>query len=224
MRDNIVLKSKYINKYNEEEIMKFLDYSIVKSRTISKVFARLFDVILAVMGCFIGIPLIFIFGILIKIEDGGPVFYKQERVGMYGKKFILYKLRSMKIDAEKYGIQWAAKEDNRILKIGKIIRRTRIDEIPQLFNIIKGDMSVIGPRPERPDFTYQFYKEIPGFINRLTVKPGLTGFAQVNGGYECTPEEKLKLDLFYIKNKNIIINIKIILKTIKVLLTADGAR
>ena len=224
MENKVVLKSKYINKYNEEEIIKYIDYSIEKSTTISKLFARVFDITLSIIACFIGIPLIFIFGILIKIEDGGPIFYKQERVGIHGKKFVLYKLRSMITDAEKYGIQWSVKDDNRILKVGKIIRKTRIDEIPQLFNVIKGDMSIIGPRPERPDFTYQFYKEIPGFVNRLTVKPGLTGFAQVNGGYECSPEEKLKLDLFYIKNKSIMINIKILLKTIKVLLTADGAR
>ena len=131
----------------------------------------------------------------------------------------------MKIDAEKIGgAQWAEKDDPRITKIGKFIRKTRIDEIPQLFNILNGEMSLIGPRPERPELTYKFEEEIPGFINRLKIKPGLTGLAQVNGGYEISPEEKLRWDLIYIKTQSFIVDIKIILKTIKVVITGDGAR
>ncbi|MDU7966052.1 MAG: sugar transferase, partial [Paeniclostridium sordellii] len=135
------------------------------------------------------------------------------------------KLRSMRVDAEKYGgVQWAQKDDPRITKIGKFIRKTRIDEIPQLFNILKGDMSLIGPRPERPELTYKFNKEIPGFIDRLVIKPGLTGLAQVNGGYDISPEEKLKWDIIYIKNRNIFLDISIIFKTIGVVFTGEGAR
>ncbi len=130
----------------------------------------------------------------------------------------------MRIDAEQHGAQWAQVNDPRILKVGKFMRKTRIDEIPQLFNILKGDMSIIGPRPERPMFTMQFNEEIDGFINRLLVKPGLTGWAQVNGGYDMTPAEKFKWDLDYIQSRNVFIDIKIILKTVKVILTGEGAR
>ena len=115
------------------------------------------------------------------------------------------------------------KDDPRITKVGRFIRKTRIDEIPQLFNILKGDMSLIGPRPERPQFTEQFNREIPGFINRLAVKPGLTGWAQVNGGYDMTPAEKLVEDIYYIKNRSVLLDFKIIFKTVAVVLTGDGS-
>ncbi len=130
-------------------------------------------------------------------------FYSQERVGKDGKIFKIYKLRSMVCNAEENGAQWAINNDPRITKVGGFIRKKRIDEIPQLFNVIKGDMSIIGPRPERPTFTEEFNKEISGFINRLQIKPGITGWAQVNGGYEITPIEKWELDMYYIENKSI---------------------
>ena len=201
-----------------------IDYSNVNGNILFDAYQRILDIALSLIGLLIGIPLIFIFGIIIKIEDNGPITYKQERLGKGGKKFYIYKLRSMRTDAEKFGAQWAEKDDPRITKVGKFIRKTRIDEIPQLFNILKGDMSIIGPRPERPSFTEEFNKEIPGFINRLAVKPGLTGWAQVNGGYEITPEEKLREDIYYIKNRNILLDLKILFKTVKVVLTGDGAR
>jgi len=182
------------------------------------------DIIAALIGLIITFPVMLIVGVLIKIEDNGPIFYKQERLGKGGKHFWIYKLRSMRMDAEKYGMQWAEKDDPRITKIGNFIRKTRIDELPQLFNIIIGDMKLIGPRPERPELTFQFEEETPGFINRLAVKPGLTGWAQVNGGYEITPAEKAKLDIYYIKHRNLLMDFKIILKTIRVVLTGDGAR
>ncbi len=116
------------------------------------------------------------------------------------------------------------KNDPRITKIGLFIRKTRIDELPQLFNILKGEMSLVGPRPERPIFTEKFEREIPGFKTRLEVKPGLTGWAQVNGGYEITPKEKLKLDIYYINHASIILDFKIIIKTVRVVITGDGAR
>ena len=130
----------------------------------------------------------------------------------------------MRMDAEKDGEKWAEVNDPRITKIGAFIRKTRIDELPQLFSVLKGDMSIIGPRPERPSFTAQFSKEIKGFSNRLLVKPGLTGLAQVNGGYDITPKEKLKYDLQYINNVTFFLEMKILLKTIKVVLTGEGAR
>lgn len=201
-----------------------IDYSNVRGNVLFDVYQRVLDIVLSVVGLLVGIPLIAIFGILIKLEDNGPITYKQERLGKGGKRFYIYKLRSMRTDAEKFGAQWAEKNDPRITKVGKFIRKTRIDEIPQLFNILKGDMSIIGPRPERPEFTQEFNEEIPGFINRLAVKPGLTGWAQVNGGYDITPQEKLVEDIYYIENRSILLDFKIILKTVKVVLTGHGAR
>lgn len=201
-----------------------VDYSIVKGNTIFDMYQRILDIVGSLGGLLVGLPLIVIFGILIKIEDNGPITYKQERLGKGGKKFYIYKLRSMRTDAEKFGAQWAQKEDPRITKVGKFIRKTRIDEIPQLFNILKGDMSIIGPRPERPSFTEQFNQDIPGFINRLAIKPGLTGWAQVNGGYDITPEEKLKADIYYIEHRSFLMDMNILLKTVKVVFTGEGAR
>ncbi len=184
---------------------------------------RLFDIIFSLIGLIIALPIMIIFSMLIVLETPGSPIYSQERVGKNGKHFKIYKLRSMYKDAEANGAQWAEKDDPRVTKVGRFMRKTRIDELPQLFNILKGDMSIVGPRPERPIFTYQFNEEIPGFINRLRVKPGLTGWAQVNGGYELTPAEKLEYDLYYIENRSLWLDIKIILKTVKIVLTEDGA-
>lgn len=210
--------------FKKQAYLDTIDYSKVKGNMLFNMYQRTLDILLSLVGLLVGIPLIFIFGILIKIEDNGPITYKQERLGKGGKRFYIYKLRSMRTDAEKFGAQWAEKDDPRITKIGKFIRKTRIDEIPQLFNILKGDMSIIGPRPERPSFTEEFNKYIPGFVNRLAIKPGLTGWAQVNGGYDITPEEKLIEDMYYIRNRSILLDFKILFKTVKVVLTGDGAR
>ena len=211
MSEKIVARIEYLDSYNENEISKMIDYSICKNNILYDIFSRILDILLSLLGLTIGIPLIMIFGMLVKLEDGGPIIYKQERLGKDGKIFNLYKVRSMRIDAEKFGIQWAQNNDPRVLRIGRFIRKTRIDEIPQLFNILKGDMSIVGPRPERPIFTMQFNEEIDGFVNRLSVKPGLTGLAQVNGGYEMTPEEKLEWDVKYIKSRSNMLDIEIIL-------------
>ncbi|MEH6991042.1 sugar transferase [Cytobacillus firmus] len=185
---------------------------------------RMFDIIFSLIGIILTAPIIIIFSVLIKIETPGPVFFLQERVGLNGKYFKVIKLRSMGVDAEKNGAQWAEKNDPRVTRIGGFIRKTRIDEVPQFINVLIGDMSLVGPRPERPIFTAQFNEDIPGFIERLTVKPGVTGWAQVNGGYDITPKEKLNLDQYYIKNMNIILDIKIIIKTIVICITGHGAR
>lgn len=224
MSEKIVARIEYLDSYDENEISRMIDYSICKNNIFYDIFSRILDILLSLSGLTIGIPLIIIFGVLVKLEDGGPIIYKQERLGKDGKMFNLYKIRSMRIDAEKFGVQWAQNNDPRVLRVGKFIRKTRIDEIPQLFNILKGDMSIVGPRPERPMFTMQFNEEIDGFVNRLSVKPGLTGLAQVNGGYEMTPKEKLNWDLKYIQNKNIFLDINIIFKTISIILTGYGAR
>ncbi|WMJ21758.1 exopolysaccharide biosynthesis polyprenyl glycosylphosphotransferase [Geobacillus kaustophilus] len=185
---------------------------------------RVLDILLSLLALPIAIPIILIFAVIIKLETPGPAFFLQERVGLHGKYFKVIKLRSMRVNAEKNGAQWAAKNDPRVTKVGAFIRKTRIDELPQLFNVLKGDMSLVGPRPERPMFTAQFNEEIPGFIDRLQVKPGITGWAQVNGGYDITPREKLELDRYYINNMSFLLDLKIILKTIKVCITGDGAR
>ena len=127
-------------------------------------------------------------------------------------------------DAEKNGHKWASKNDTRITKVGRFIRKTRIDELPQIINVIKGEMSIIGPRPERPEFVNEFLKDIPNFNERLAVRPGITGWAQVNGGYELTPKDKLVYDIFYINHESVKLDFLILLKTIKVMVTGNGSR
>jgi exopolysaccharide biosynthesis polyprenyl glycosylphosphotransferase len=200
------------NSYNEE------------NRSYYHLIKRILDIILSSLGLIITLPIILVFALIIKIETPGPAFFYQERVGLNGSYFRVVKLRSMGVDAEKFGAQWAKKNDPRVTKIGAFIRMTRIDELPQLINVIWGDMSLVGPRPERPMFTAQFNEEIPGFVERLRVKPGLTGWAQVNGGYDITPKEKLELDKFYLNNMSFFLDILIIIKTIKVCFTGNGAR
>ena len=185
---------------------------------------RVIDFIISLLSLVIVIPIILITSIFIMLESSGNPFYVQSRMGLMGKEFNLIKLRSMRTDAEKNGAQWADKNDPRITKVGRFIRKTRIDELPQIFNVLKGEMSIIGPRPERQIFVKEFVKYIPNFPKRLEVKPGLTGWAQVNGGYEILPEEKLELDLYYINNKSLTLDILIILKTIQIVLTGEGAR
>ncbi len=185
---------------------------------------RLLDIFLALIGLIVGIPLMIIFGAIIMIETPGAAIYTQTRVGKGGKIFTIYKLRSMGDDAEKNGAQWAQQNDPRVTKVGAFIRKTRIDEIPQVFNVLKGDMSIVGPRPERPSFTLKFNKDIPRFISRLHVKPGLTGWAQVNGGYDMTPREKWEADMYYIENCNLMMDLRIIFKTVRIVLTGEGAR
>ncbi|MBV7506568.1 sugar transferase [Bacillus sp. sid0103] len=185
---------------------------------------RAYDIFLAAIGLIIALPIVLLFTILIVIETPGSPFYVQERIGKNGKRFKMMKLRSMRMDAEKEGAKWAEKNDPRITRVGAVIRKTRIDELPQLVSVLIGDMSIVGPRPERPYFTEKFNKEIKGFENRVLVKPGLTGLAQVSGGYDISPREKLIYDLAYIQNLSFLLEVKIILKTFKVIFTGEGAR
>lgn len=191
---------------------------------IYKGFKRLTDFFLSIVLLIPAIPICLISAIFIILETNGNPLYVQERVGLNGDKFKIYKLRSMYSDAEKDGHKWAEKEDSRITKVGSIIRKTRIDELPQLINIIKGEMAIIGPRPERPEFIEEFLNEIPDFNDRLAVKPGITGWAQVNGGYELSPKEKLQYDQYYIENENFLLDLMILFKTIKVVFTGEGSR
>lgn len=185
---------------------------------------RIFDIIFSFVGLILASPLLIVSICCIIIETPSGPFYTQARVGKDGKPFNIYKLRSMFCDAEKDGAQWADRNDPRITKVGYFIRKTRIDELPQFINVLKGEMSIIGPRPEREVFIREFEVDIPNFRERLSVKPGLTGWAQVNGGYDIEPKDKLKLDLFYIENLGFKLDIIILLKTISVIITGDGAR
>lgn len=160
----------------------------------------------------------------IKSESPGPVIYAQERVGKDGRPFKVYKFRSMYVDAESHGAQWASGNDERVTPFGKWMRDHRIDEIPQFWNILRGDMSLIGPRPERPAFCDEFEKRIHGWHYRTLVRPGLSGLAQVEGGYNLLPKEKVVLDLKYIETRSMLLDLKIILRTLGVVGTGEGAR
>jgi sugar transferase (PEP-CTERM system associated) len=182
---------------------------------------------LSLIGLILLSPLILIISILIKIESRGPVFYKQERVGERGKIFKLLKFRSMVEEAEANGPVWAEQDDKRVTRVGRWMRKWRIDEIPQMFNVLKGDMSFVGPRPERPFFVEKLRKEIPFYDQRFSVRPGVTGWAQIKYPYGASNKdalEKLKYDLYYIKNLSLLYDLLIIFETIKVVLFGKGAR
>ena len=177
---------------------------------------RTLDIILSVLLLIAASPFMLLTALAIKLYDHGPVFYSQVRCTKGGKEFAIYKFRSMIVDAEKKGgVQLAKEHDERITPVGRVIRAARIDELPQLFNILKGDMSFVGPRPERPELIKEYSQEMPEFVFRMRVKAGLTGYAQVDGKYNTTPYDKLKLDLFYIENYSFWTDMKLILMTVK---------
>lgn len=196
----------------------------MKNKPVYRVISRLFDILFSLMFLVVILPIILIVAVVIKLEDGGPVFYSQTRLGQGGKTFTIYKIRSMRSDAEAASVGWTKAADDRITKVGRFIRKTRIDEVPQLYNILIGHMKLIGPRPERPELAEAFYVDLPEFVNRLAVKPGLTGLAQVNGGYDLTPAEKLVFDIEYINRRGFILDFVIICKTIGVVFSGEGAR
>ena len=186
-----------------------------------RIIKRIMDVIISGIVLVISSPIFLLIALAIKLDDGGPVLYKQERLTRGAKVFYIYKFRSMIVDAEATGIRLAGKQDDRITPVGKILRRYRLDELPQLLNILKGDMSIVGPRPERPVLAEKIAEEIPEFSYRLKVKAGLTGFAQVLGKYNTSPYDKLKMDLMYISQYSILLDLKIILMTPKMLFIKD---
>lgn len=186
---------------------------------------RIFDSLFALSLLILLFPLLILVCIAIKVDSPGPLFYSQTRKGLHGRPYKIYKFRSMFTDSEKHGAKWATVGDKRITRTGRIIRKLRIDEIPQLWNIFNGEMSLIGPRPERPEFDNVLLKEIPYYHFRYLVKPGVTGWSQVKFGYGNTMEDsanKVAYDLFYIKNHSLFLDILIILKTIRVVLFAQG--
>ncbi len=184
---------------------------------------RALDILLSIPMIFLALPFMFLTAVVIKLYDHGHVFYCQERCTRNGRRFKIIKFRSMVENAESDGIaKLASANDTRITPVGKIIRATRIDELPQLFNILKGDMSFVGPRPERPEIIQHYEKNMPEFKYRTRIKAGLTGFAQIYGKYNTTPHDKLKLDLFYIENYSLWLDIKLILMTIKILFKRES--
>jgi sugar transferase (PEP-CTERM system associated) len=189
---------------------------------------RAVELTLAAIGIVLSAPVFLLAAIAIWLESGLPILFRQERVGQDGKTFTLFKLRTMRQDAEKNGAVWAsANGDPRITRIGRFLRKSRIDELPQLFNVLKGDMSFVGPRPERPVFVEDLQARIPYYGERHSVKPGITGWAQVRHGYTASVEEteaKLRYDLYYIKNQNVWLDLQIILDTFKVIVFGRGAR
>jgi sugar transferase (PEP-CTERM system associated) len=194
------------------------------ARTLVK---RVFDIACALILLAVSAPVMLLAGILIVLESGGPILYLQERVGQHGRVFNVVKFRSMRVDAEKDGKpRWASAQDDRVTRIGRLIRKLRIDELPQLFTVLKGDMSLVGPRPERPFFVDQLTQEIPYYAVRLSVKPGLTGWAQVRYHYGATMEdsaEKLQYDLYYVKNHTWFLDLVVLFETVGVVLTGKGA-
>jgi sugar transferase (PEP-CTERM system associated) len=189
---------------------------------------RVFDLAIAAALILLTLPLMLIVAVLIKCESRGPVLYRQERVGWRGRVFVLFKFRSMRQDAEAGGAPvWAAKCDSRITRVGRLIRYTRIDELPQLWNVLRGEMSLVGPRPERPYFVERLAAAIPLYAERHFVKPGITGWAQVKAPYGASFEdarEKLRYDLYYIKNHSLLFDLRILIATLRVVLFQEGAR
>jgi exopolysaccharide biosynthesis polyprenyl glycosylphosphotransferase len=189
---------------------------------------RLLDLLIASTLVAFTLPLMMIVGSAIKCDSPGPVFYRQERVGLNSRRFVMLKFRSMRQDAEAHGQPvWAAARDDRITRVGGFIRRTRIDELPQLLNVLHGDMSLVGPRPERPYFVDQLGKLIPSYGERHAVLPGITGWAQVKYSYGASVEDarqKLAYDLYYIANRSLLLDLRILLETVGVVIFQKGAR
>ncbi len=196
-------------------------------RVLSSIFKRSFDLVVSAALLLIMGPLIGLFAVLIRMDSKGSPFFRQVRVGLYGQTFEILKLRSMRMDAEVNGAQFATKNDPRVTRIGRFIRMTRIDELPQAWSVLKGDMSFVGPRPERPEFVTELEQQLPYYAERHIVKPGITGWAQVNYPYGASLEDsrhKLEYDLYYAKNYTPFLDMLIILQTIRVVLWNDGAR
>ncbi|MCR5143866.1 MAG: exopolysaccharide biosynthesis polyprenyl glycosylphosphotransferase [Lachnospiraceae bacterium] len=184
---------------------------------------RTMDIVISLVGIIISSPIMLVATVAIKANDGGPVIYKQKRATIDDREFYIMKFRSMVVNAESDGkARLAGENDDRITSVGKVIRATRIDELPQFFNVLKGDMSIVGPRPERPEIIAEYVKEVPEFAYRTRVKAGLTGYAQVYGKYNTTNLDKLKLDMIYVERGSILLDIKLILLTIKVIFIKDS--
>lgn len=217
---DIMIKSSTTLTLFDTELYLFRNRGLTFEQCLVK---RTMDIVISLLILIILSPALVVICIAIKVYDGGPIIYKQDRLTKDGKIFKIYKFRSMKVNSEKDGAQLANKEDDRITPVGRIIRRLHVDELPQLINIIKGEMAFVGPRPERPEIAAEYEHSIPEFDFRLKMKAGLTGYAQVFGNYRTTPLDKLKLDLTYIENYSIWLDIMIIVQTIKIFFQKENS-
>ena len=231
-RIKIISLNSWLNSYMESIPNDFFDkdeaYNRLSRRSLKLQFIikRLGDLFVSSILLFVTFPIIIFSIFIIYIQDRGPIFYSQERTGQYGKKFQITKLRSMRVDAEKEFAQWSLAQDKRITKFGKLLRLTRIDELPQLISVLKGEMTLIGPRPERPEIDSKLQRLIPNYSQRYLLKPGLSGWAQVNYPYGASVEDanvKLNFDLYYVKNISLFIDLLIFIKTIRLVFNARGA-
>ena len=196
-------------------------------RMLSSALKRVFDVLASALLLVLTGPVIVLFAVIVKLDSKGPAFFRQTRVGLYGQDFDLIKLRSMRTDAEANGAQFAQKDDPRVTRVGKFIRKVRIDELPQAWSVLKGEMSFVGPRPERPEFVFDLEEQLPYYAERHMVKPGITGWAQINYPYGASIEDsrqKLEFDLYYAKNYTPFLDLLIMLQTLRVVLWHEGAR
>jgi sugar transferase (PEP-CTERM system associated) len=196
-------------------------------RAVSSFAKRVFDLLASGLLLLLSAPVIALFALLVKLDSKGPAFFRQTRVGLFGQTFDVIKLRSMRTDAEAGGAQWAQKDDPRVTRLGKFIRLTRIDELPQTWSVLKGEMSFVGPRPERPEFVSALEEQLPYYAERHMVKPGITGWAQINYPYGASIEDsrhKLEYDLYYAKNYTPFLDLLILLQTLRVVLWHEGAR
>lgn len=214
---NLVDRTKVIelDRIDEQSLSEKRVYHFVK---------RTFDVISCTCALAVLVIPMLLIAMAVRVDSHGPALFKQARLGKNGKPFVLYKFRTMYVGSEADGAHWTSEADRRITKVGNILRKTHLDEIPQFWNVVKGDMSLIGPRPERAVFYEEFERYIHGFSQRLLVKPGISGLAQVNGGYKLLPEEKVIYDLEYIKSCSVGLDARIVLDTLKVIVTGAGAR
>ena len=227
-------KNVYVVPRLSDVIMKNSKTAVIDDKTVyvsyvsalsieQRIVKRMLDLFISLIGVILTSPFMAICALAVKLCDGGPVFYKQKRVTENGREFSVLKFRTMIVDAEKKsGSVWAAKDDDRITPVGKVLRKLRLDELPQLLNILHGEMSVVGPRPEREELIREFEKQYPEFRYRLKVKAGLTGLAQIMGKYNTTPLDKLMMDLEYIENYSIWLDLKLIFQTFKVFFKSDS--
>ena len=201
---------------------------IAEDDALARTLHRGLDIVVASLLLVLTAPLMLLAALMVWLDSAGPLIYRQERVGLHGRPFVILKFRSMRVDAEADGVAlFAARNDRRVTRVGAFMRKVRLDELPQLFNILVGDMSIVGPRPERPDFVQMYQATIPCYGLRLRVKPGLTGWAQVNSAYTASETEtrvKLAYDLYYLRNRSVLLDLSIIMATVRVILFGVGAR